>query len=451
MELFNKLFFCFLILLVITGCQKKQVKEIDNIIKVETIKISEKEVYPSIRVIGNIVQKDKADITPLISGRIANILKDMGAIVKKGDILAILDQQMPKISLDQAKNNLQVSLQAVDSAKLGYEEELKKIETQFFSIEKSKAELDDRENNIKEIEEDIQKKKELLKVDGIPKEELDKLNYQYLTTQKNYYVTKRDLLITEIGYRDEDITGAGYKIPQNETERIKVLMDINTRMAKLQMKQAQLNYEKANLDLKLAQINYDETMIKSPINGIVGERLVFLGERVDEKTKLFTIIDTSTIYFQVFVTEKDAGIINVDDKCTFNIESLGQNNIEGKVTVVSPVVDIKSRTVEVRIFTTNNNIKLRSGMFGRGFIYAKYKKKEIRLPVTAMASVNENKAVVFVLKKNRVFKKSIIFDNEENDNVLIIDGLIDGEEVVNDPPVNLIDGMVVEKNKSPSS
>jgi HlyD family secretion protein len=120
--------------------------------------------------------------------------------------------------------------------------------------------------------------------------------------------------------------------------------------------------------------------------------------------------------------------------------------IEGKVSVVSPFVDIKSRTVEVRVFTLNRDVKLRSGMFGRGNIYSRYKKYGMRIPVTALVSVNEDKAGVFVLKKNRVFKKEITFENEENDTVSVLDGLKNNDEVIVDPPINLIDGMTVERS-----
>lgn len=413
-------------------------------LKVKVIKVEEKLVYPSIKAIGNIVQKEKADITSLVSGRVSVLYKDTGDPVRKGDVLALLDQKFSMIALEQAENGHSSARNALRSAQLNYERELRNIEAQFLNMEKLRAELKDRENSITEIEGDIEKKKRLYEAGGITKEELDKLNFQYLTVKKNYFVTRKDLLISEIGYRDSDIVNAGYKLPGEAEEKIELLKEINTRMLRLQIKEAETNLEKAALQLKSARLQYEETFIRSPIDGVVGERYIFLGERVDEKTKLFTIIDSSRVYWRINVTELDAGRILSGNRCDFTIDALGSRKFSGKVAVISPIVDIKSRTVEIRVELANKKGDLRPGMFGRGMVFSDVKQKQIKIPVTALLSYDGEEGVVFIARNGAALKRRVSIGEEDNEEVEVLEGLDHGELLIESPPINLVDKMSIE-------
>ncbi|MCG8571882.1 MAG: efflux RND transporter periplasmic adaptor subunit [Spirochaetes bacterium] len=453
-QLFNQwiqIIIVILILNILITCkdavaEEKSVADTDSI-SVQLIQVKEREIYPSIRTIGNIVQKEKADITSLVSGRVHTIYKDTQDVVEKGDVLAILDQQFAEISLKQAKNNYQSAKNALTSANLSYEEKLKEIEVYYLNVEKLKAELEDRRNNIEQIETEISKNEELYKIGGVTKDQLDKLKYNYLTIKKDYFVTAKDLAISEIGYRDKDIIIAGYKVPKTQEKKLKILQTINTRTSRLAIEEAKTNLKKAELELQTAQINYDETFIRSPIDGVIGERFIHIGERVDEKTKLYTIIDTDEIYWIVNITEMDASKILIGNKCTFRVDALENQEFTGTVDIISPLVDIKSRTIEVRIGVNNKKNLLRPGMFARGNIISDAKKKELRIPVTTLATVNDTNASVFVVKKNRVFQRKIVIGNEENDYGEVFEGLLPNEIIVDNPPINLMEGMNVTENK----
>lgn len=410
---------------------------------VKSYTVQEKKVFPSLKVIGTIVQKEKADITPLVSGRVNRVIKDTGDFVKQGDVLAILDQKFAGIKLEQAKNSLSAASNALEKAQLNYIEQSRNIESKFLELEKLKAELENRRNNLKEIEEEIAKKTELYNVGGIPREEITKLEYNRLSTKKDLFVTQQNLRIAEIGFRDKDIRDAGYNVPDLPEKRINVLKEIHTRMLKLQIKDARSALTKAKLDLQSAQIGFDETVIKSPISGIIGQRVIHIGERVDEKSHLFTIMDTHNVYWIVTVTELEAGKIIKGNKCSFTIDALGTKKFTGKVAIISPVVDPKSRTVEVRVLLDNKDYVLQPGMFGRGVVYGDTQKSQIRIPVTSFVSYDGQYASIYVVKKNRAFLKKIQVGLEENDMVEVLDGLSDKDIIVDEPPVNLVSGMVV--------
>lgn len=412
-------------------------------VPVKTLVVNQAKVFPSIKVIGNIRQKEKADITPLIAGRVDRVLRDTGDYVQSGEILAYLDQKFAKIKLEQADNNYISAGNALNAARMEYEEQLKKIEGQFLNLEKLKAELVDSGNTVKQTEEEIAKKEELFKIGGIPREELNTLRYQYLTVKKNYFIAEQDLRIAEIGYRDRDIVAAGYKVPDSEEQKITILKEINTRMLRLKIEDAKTNLEKARLEKETARIEFEETIIRTPITGYIGERYIHLGERVDEKAKLFTIIDTEQVYWVVTVTELEAGKILIGNSCEFTIDALNNKKFSGKVAIISPLVDIKSRTVEIRILLDNKKKQLNPGMFGRGVILGDVKQQLLQIPVTTFITYDGQKATIFVVKKNRAFKREITVGTEENDMVEVLEGLEDGEMVIDEPPVNLINGMLI--------
>ena len=64
----------------------------------------------------------------------------------------------------------------------------------------------------------------------VTKEELDAVRTQYLSYETKLVQAEGDLEIQRLGFRDEDIIDAGYKIPETEEERYGLLVLINTKM-----------------------------------------------------------------------------------------------------------------------------------------------------------------------------------------------------------------------------
>ncbi len=107
-----------------------------------------------------------------------------------------------------------------------------------------------------------------------------------------------------------------------------------------------------------AQLAYSE--IRSPIAGVITDRPLYQGEMAAAGTPLITVMDVSRIVARAHIPEAQAESLKVGDPA--EISSLdGNDNISGKVTIVSPALDPNSTTVEIWAEAKNPNGQFKSG------------------------------------------------------------------------------------------
>ena len=145
---FRFIFFSLVIIIILIAVLKiysqRRIKdkkvETNYSINVSTYKIKEIELIPEIRSFGTISFQTKVDIHPKTSGRIQTITVEEGEIVKKGFVLATLEQFQLRLDLKQAEAELDASKSELELKKSKYKDALRNIESQFLTIEKAKIE-----------------------------------------------------------------------------------------------------------------------------------------------------------------------------------------------------------------------------------------------------------------------------------------------------------------------
>jgi membrane fusion protein, heavy metal efflux system len=115
---------------------------------------------------------------------------------------------------------------------------------------------------------------------------------------------------------------------------------------------------------------YSNLAIKSPISGIVSERNVVIGQAVDVSINAFKVINTSSVWVDGQIYEKDLSKINHKTNATFVCSAYNNETFTGNITYIGQTVDEKTRTIMIRGDFTNKNNKLKPQMFG-----------ELRFPV----------------------------------------------------------------------
>jgi membrane fusion protein, heavy metal efflux system len=104
--------------------------------------------------------------------------------------------------------------------------------------------------------------------------------------------------------------------------------------------------------------------IKAPIAGIVVERNVVIGQLVDASTTAFRIVNTSTLWADGQVFEKDVPKLSGKPDVTLTVTAFPDEVFRGKIIYVSPVVDEHSRTITIRASIPNLHGRLKPQMFG---------------------------------------------------------------------------------------
>jgi len=170
--------------------------------------------------------------------------------------------------------------------------------------------------------------------------------------------------------------------------------------------------------------------LKAPISGLVVERLGTVGETVDKTRDLYTISDPTNVWVIADVNVSDIAAVRVGQEATVHTTAYPDESFTGKVVLIDPEVEEKSRTVPVRIETDNQTARLKPGMFADVDIVTSTVDNVVVIPDEAVQRLDDQE-IVFVATDAHTFTKRVIKTGRaQNGNAEILDGLKDGEHVV---------------------
>lgn len=196
-----------------------------------------------------------------------------------------------------------------------------------------------------------------------------------------------------------------------------------------EFEQAKFTKESAEIAYKQAKLNLDYTRIESPISGVVGERLVRVGDRVQPSAKLFAVVNTEEIIAVIHVPEKEIGRIRIGQEAFVMSDHLANHQFLGKVKRVSPVVDPQSGTFKVTIGINNKSNKLRPGMFINVHVITETHMDAVLVPKPAIVYENENMNV-FVVRDSIAHKAVLNAGFQNYEFVEALNGLEPGDQII---------------------
>ena len=114
----------------------------------------------------------------------------------------------------------------------------------------------------------------------------------------------------------------------------------------------------------------DRLTIYSPLSGIVIHKNAIEGRYVKTGSPIYTIADLSRIWVILDAYESDLPWLRFGQEVEFTVEALPGDSFTGRIAFIDPILNPKTRTVQVRINLLNEDYKLRPGMFIRAKIEA---------------------------------------------------------------------------------
>jgi HlyD family secretion protein len=179
-------------------------------------------------------------------------------------------------------------------------------------------------------------------------------------------------------------------------DRVKVLydknldsqVDLDAAQTAYQTDKASLVSSQANLDK--AKINLDYATIRAPIDGVVIDRQVSVGQTVAASLAsptLFVIAnDLKKMQVEATVDESDIGRVSVGQTATFTVDAYADENFKGIVSQIrlNPVVISNVVNYTVVINVLNNDLKLMPGMTANVNILVAKKENVLRVPNIAL-------------------------------------------------------------------
>jgi HlyD family secretion protein len=296
-------------------------------IQVQTAPLSRGDIVDTVGATGTLQAVTTVQVGSQVSGNIQWLGADFNSIVKKGQVIARLDPSLFEAQLQQQRANL------------------------------------------------TQARANLTKANS----DLDQRRVQLLDAQQKYdravSLAKQELL------------------PQSELDAAKTAVDsARAAVASQQatVTQAQAGVTQSEASVNQSSVNREHTVIEAPIDGIVTQRNVDVGQTVAASMQapvLFIIAaDLAEMQVNANIDEADVGRIRPGQNVTFRVDAYPTDNFVGTVTQIrlQPVVVQNVTTYGAVITVPNRELKLKPGMTANVKIEIAKRTNALRIPNTAL-------------------------------------------------------------------
>jgi membrane fusion protein, heavy metal efflux system len=169
--------------------------------------------------------------------------------------------------------------------------------------------------------------------------------------------------------------------------------------------------------------------LTSPIDGIVVERSATIGATVGADASLFKIIDSSSVWIDANVFEKDLPRVKLGQEAKVSVPAVPGSVFTGKVIFVSSVVDPETHTIKVRTEVSNRDGRLKPDMFANVQIITDADHSALSVPQSAVLS-DDGQSIVFVLAGAGYERRVVTTGIQNDDRIEILEGLEAGDKVV---------------------
>lgn len=193
---------------------------------------------------------------------------------------------------------------------------------------------------------------------------------------------------------------------------------------------AQAEFEIAEARVELAGVELERTRIRAPFDGVVGQRFVDPGARVEEDTELVRVdsIDRLQVTFGV----SDEGLPHVATGLKVNVwvRPYPGEKFPGEVFFVSPTLDPRNRRIWVKAWIDNAERRLAPGLFANVDLEVRRVEAALVVPESAVAIDQQGPYVWLIDAERRVSRRPIEIGLRERGIVEVVQGLSPGLEVV---------------------
>lgn len=218
---------------------------------------------------------------------------------------------------------------------------------------------------------------------------------------------------------------------------------LSSRTDELGADQARQQLVAAEARLEGAAIQLEYTTIESPLDGVVTERLIDVGDRVNVNEALFTVQEFPPLWARIYVPERSLPELRVGQRASIEVETYPDMDFEGRIKMISPTIDASSGTVKVTIEVSKPGRYLRPGMFGTVLIATQTHPDALVIPKKAIVRERDLNFVYLITPDGTVARQEIEIGFSEESRVEILNGLAEGAAIVAVGHETLNDGYLV--------
>lgn len=334
-----------------------------------------------------------------VDGQVTALTVDVGDGVAPGDIVARQDADLLTVAVNQAQAELQARQSEVAQAKAAVSDAQTAYESARVQLQQSQTEAD-----------------RLSRLAGDGAVSIQEAEQAQLTVD------------------------TGQQVLKSTQEQIR------TRQSAVSAAEGRVSAQQAVVDQTQERLSY--AVVRSPLSGVVIERLVETGDYAESGDELMQIGDLSSIKVIIEVSDRDLSQISVGQPVDVRLDAFPDEAIAGRITRITPAADPTSRLIPVEITIPNQTGRIGSGLLARVTL-AGVGGDRVAIPKRALEIATDESPTLFVLtnvndQEATVQARAVEVGRENNSRVEILSGLQAGDVIVVRSSGDLSDGQVVK-------
>ena len=304
-----------------------------------------------------------------VSGQIKELLADFNSEVKAGHVIARIDPETFEAKVRQAQAELDVARANVHIQRAGTERAQKELANAASSLNSAKARTEKARVTLVNAKRNLERRRVLFQSGSVSESQIDDAQTVHDQTQAQMKSDEAD---------------------ERAAESL-----VATREAALKMARAQVDYaieqvRQKEAALNQAEVDFENTFIRSPVDGVVIERAVDIGQTVAatfQAPKLFVIAqDLRQMQVETDVDEADIGRVHVGQEAIFTVDAFAGREFHGQVLQVrkAPRVVQNVVTYTVLVSADNSDLRLLPGMTANIQIIVDERQNALKVPNAAL-------------------------------------------------------------------
>ena len=327
-------------------------------------------------------------------------------------------------------------------------------------VQQAKAAVSGAKAGLENAQANFDRVQTLHQKDAISDQNLDNAKAQLDSAKAQYESASEQLSLVEEGAQQEDINAAEAQLNQAQASLALAGVTVDTEdwktqitIAESQVRQAeasllsarelvqirawehdiaaaQAQFDQANEQVNLAKKRLADATITAPVNGIVINRNTDLGDYVSSGpggNPIFTIVKMDVV--NVVFTVPEVDLSNVVIGAPISI-STREQDINGNIDFISPIVNLDSRTVEIKAEIANPEYRLKPGMFVEVSIDLSPTDDSLLLPREAVLDIQDRMGHVFIMKDGKAHQQTVKVGLVWGEEISILEGVTDSTPVV---------------------
>ena len=275
-------------------------------------------------------------------------------------------------------------------------------------------------------------------------------------------INKKDDLLVKLDTSVEEAELVGAKarleLSRLNLERQKALREKNAN-SKMDLDNAESEFENSKAAVEQLEAIIKRKNITAPFDGIVGIRLVNVGQMITTGTNIVAVHTLDPLYVNFNLPEQDLAKIKIGNKINVNVDAFPDKTFEATLTAIDSYVDPKTRNILVQGTLSNPQNILRSGIYARVQVDLGNDREVKAIPISSINYSPYGNSVYVISKakdskdpQRTAVSKFIRLGEKLGDMTEVLEGLEDGDEIISSATFKIMNNgsVIVDNTIQPS-